>query len=498
MSDSRPNILLLFTDQQRFDTIAALGNSLIRTPVLDRLVEEGTAFTRCYTPSPVCVSARCSLMTGRPPHQTGCASNGIMPQDMPSFVEVLAGAGYQTHGVGKMHFTPDHTRMWGFQSRDISEENKEQSDDFRSFLNREGYGHVDEPNGIRSEYYYIPQPSQLPAHLHQTAWVADRSIDFLRRRDLAKPFFMMSSFIKPHPPFEVPAPWNKLYRPTDFDVPLLPENAAALMTYWNRVQNRYKYRDSGRDLLLLRTMAAAYYACISFVDYHIGRILDALGNEIDNTLVVFTSDHGEYLGDYGCFGKRGMQDVSARIPMLVRQPGRFAAGSQCDHPVSLVDLAPTFLDMAGAEHLPSGTGENLESVVQGASLRTMVSSQFEQGARGVYMITDGSWKYVHSVPDQKEWLFDLRASKWETADHSGDVRFQEILKHLRGELIAMLERDVVTSAVENGRWKTYPVLSFPADPDYGLLFQDSQRGAQKLKVGELAPYFRPHTVPPSF
>ncbi len=255
----QPNILLLFTDQQRYDTISALGNPVIRTPALDCLVHEGMVFERCYTPSPVCVAARCSMMTGQPPHRTGCFNNGSMPQDIPSFVERLATLGYQTHGVGKMHFTPDHTRMWGFSSRNMSEELQEHHNDFPAFLREHGFGHVEEPCGLRGEYYYLPQPSQLPPPLHESSWIADRSIDFLRDRDPNRPFFLMSSFLKPHPPFESPTPWNRLYRAREMAMPFLPEDPEAFFPFWNTYQNRYKYRGKGRDELLLRSLRAAYY-----------------------------------------------------------------------------------------------------------------------------------------------------------------------------------------------------------------------------------------------
>jgi arylsulfatase A-like enzyme len=146
------------TDQQRADTVAALGNPAIQTPSLDRLAEEGTAFTSCYTPSPVCIPARQALVTGLPPHQTGCFDNGANEMPFPSLMERLQALGYQTHGVGKMHFVPDLWRMWGFEGRDTSEELQpitSDKDDFCHFLRESGYGHVDEPHGLRSEMYYI-------------------------------------------------------------------------------------------------------------------------------------------------------------------------------------------------------------------------------------------------------------------------------------------------------------------------------------------------------
>ena len=159
------NILLIMTDQQRFDTIAALGNPIIKTPALDSLAERGVAFTRAYTPCPVCVAARYAMMTGRQPHETDCVINQAMPTGNRSIMEILSGAGYQTHGVGKMHFTipgQGQGAKWGFDSRDVSEECTS-SDEFMDYLRANGYGHVYDAHGVRGEMYYIPQPPQLPA-----------------------------------------------------------------------------------------------------------------------------------------------------------------------------------------------------------------------------------------------------------------------------------------------------------------------------------------------
>ena len=184
----QPNILFIMTDQQRSDTIAALGNRAIRTPALDSLVEQGMAFTNCYTPAPVCVAARSAAITGLPPHVNGCTSNNASPLGRTSIMQVLQASGYQTHGIAKMHFNPQVDALWGFDSRDISEEGARapnSRNDFHRYLSENGYDHVLEPQGMRSELYYIPQPSQLPARHHHTTWVADRAIDFLRVRATA-------------------------------------------------------------------------------------------------------------------------------------------------------------------------------------------------------------------------------------------------------------------------------------------------------------------------
>jgi len=244
-----------------------------------------------------------------------------MPQERTSLMEILQDAGYQTHGAGKMHFSPDSHKLWGFDARDYSEEGgMRRNDDYHIFLRENGFDHIIDPQGMRSEWYYIPQPPQLPERLHHTQWATDRSLDFLQERDRSRPFFLWTSFIKPHPPFESPVPWCRLYKPAEMPLPYLPPDYEELLTYWNHKQNRYKYRDQGFDLNLIRLMRAQYYAAISYIDYNIGRLLTYLRetDELDNTLVIFTADHGELLGDYGSFGKRSMLDPAARIPLVVR------------------------------------------------------------------------------------------------------------------------------------------------------------------------------------
>lgn len=475
----RPNILLLFTDQQRADTLRAAGNPVIVTPNLDRLAREGVLFRSAYTPSPVCVPARCSLVYGQYPHRTGCADNGDpMPDDRPSLMQLLSEAGYRTHGIGKMHFSPDLQALRGFQTREHQEELRArvEDDDYLRTLQANGFGHVYDPMGCRGEMYYVPQPAQVPARLHATQWVGDRAVEFIREAGREQPFFLFASFIHPHPPFSPPTPWNKLYRGPLMPLPKRPEQCEALHTFMNRFQNRYKYRDNGLDNNLLRVMRAYYYACISFIDFQVGRILAALEEmgQLDNTLILFTSDHGEFLGDYDCFGKRSMLDAAARVPLIVRYPQRFTPGQRRDVPASLVDVMPTFLSAAGVDASRYALqGSDLAELATSGAER-MVYGQFQRGALGVYMALNRRWKYFYSAPDRREFLFDRAQDPEELRNRAGIVFCQDALAAMREGLLAYYRSEGYTAPLEGDHWKLFPQPTLPADPDALLLIQDAE------------------------
>ena len=479
----RPNILLFFTDQQRADTIGAGGNPVIRTPSLDRLAREGVRFSSAYTPSPVCVSARCSLIHGQYAHNTGCAYNGdAMPTDRSSFMQALSDAGYRTHGIGKMHFTPDSQALRGWQTREHQEEIRRSvdQDDYLQFLQSQGYSHVHDPMGQRGEMYYMPQLAQMPAEYHATHWVGDRSIAFVREQAHSdQPWLLMSSYIHPHPPFSPPTPWNKLYRAPLMPLPKMPHQYEAFWTYMNRVQNRYKYRDNGFDYNMLRCMKAFYYACISFIDYQVGRILQALEetDQLDNTLILYTSDHGEFLGDYGCFGKRSMLNAACNIPMLARFPQRFAQGAVCDTPTSLVDIMPTMLAAADVPHADLALdGVDLAEVAaagEASSLaRRTVYSQYQHRDVGVYMALTRRWKYFYSAPDRREWLIDRTEDPDELRSQAGLVFRQSAVSEMRDNLWSYYRSQGYAEPLDGQAWRYFPQPSVPVDPDGGLLIQD--------------------------
>lgn len=484
MTQQRPNVLILFTDMQRADTIRALGNPHIRTPNLDRLVNEGSAFTSCYSPSPVCVPARCCMHYGLYPQKTGLFDNGRMLDDNgASYPEVLGRNGYRTHAIGKCHFTPDTRALRGFQSRQSQEEvtSDPETDDYVAWLRDHRYDYY-EPHGPRGQMYYIPQVSSLPAEAHPSQWIGTESVRWIREAaGGAQPWCLFSSFIHPHPPFALPKPWHKLYRAADMPLPLLPADSAHLHTWINRQQNRCKHRDRGQDLNLLRLIKAYYYGAISFVDYQVGRILRTLEeiDALDNTLILFTSDHGEHLGDFGCFGKRSMHDASARVPMLARLPSRFPPGRTCPTATSLCDLFPTVLGACGLS--PEGLdldGRDLAEIAATPEPTRTVYSQFAEGGKAIYMAANTAWKYVYSAGDHAEWLFDRRSDPSETRNLARSPDGKDPKRELKQRLLQHLEATGRTEAFTGrGRslsWRRHPRIdeAYLEDPDAALMTQD--------------------------
>jgi arylsulfatase A-like enzyme len=483
---SRPNILLLFTDQQRADTIGALGNPVIRTPNLDRLSRDGTAFTSAYTPAAECVPARCGMVFGQYPGRTRCYNNGSpMPWDAKeTFMAALARAGYCTHGVGKCHFTPGSRahELHGFHARETQEEivAGPEADDYLRHLQAHGGAHITDPHGVRGDMYYVPQPAQMPATLHPTQWVGDRGVAFLEERGrLKQPWFLFASFVHPHPPFAPPAPWHKLYRDLDVPMPHIPIDSERLLVHVNRQQNRYKRRDRGFDLQLVRTLRAYYYACISFVDCQVGRLLATLEatGQLDNTLIVFASDHGELLGDYRCFGKRSFHDAAARIPLILRGPG-VAADRRVDTPVSLLDLPSTFLNLAGTQFQShAADGVDLLDVAAQPPADRLVFSQLNRGGQALYTAVNRRWKFVYSAPDQRELLFDRVQDPGETHDLA-DATWQpnwptsQAQAAMRRTLVDWLRGQGEEPALDGDRLRRYPKPEWSDNPDAHLLYQD--------------------------
>ncbi|GAA1503843.1 arylsulfatase A-like enzyme [Agromyces terreus] len=434
---ARPNVLIIFADQLRADALGCYGNTIVATPALDSLARQGTVFDSAYTPSPVCVPSRSAFITGLEPQHGDCFENEMPTASASTFMDDLTAAGYRTHGIGKMHFTPDITALRGFQSREIGEEfGTAETDDYLRFVEEHGFEFVEHPHGLRDEMYYVPQLSPVPEHLHHSHWVADRSVAFLESHaggagepgaaDDGTPFLLWSSFIAPHPPFAPPSPWHRRFEPSTMPDPFVPQGSESLETIYNRLQNRYKYRDGGHDRRLEQLRTAYYYASVSYLDTQVARILAALdaSGERENTIVVVTADHGEFLGDYGFYGKRSFLDAAARVPLIISGPG-FEA-ERMPHPVSLVDVRATLLEATGT----AGDPRDGRSVLAGDEPGP-VYGQYQQGDAGLYAVITEEWKYIWSAFDRREFLLDRVRDPRESANLAYNPRRRDTLVAMR-------------------------------------------------------------------
>jgi len=457
MERQKPNILLITTDQQRYDTIHDSGFSHMKTPNLDRLAQEGCTFEQAFSPNPTCMAARHNIITGLPARYHGFDDNYFdvikaPPFDVPTFPQVLADNGYDTAAFGKMHFTPVR-RHNGFNHMELMEEipRYREDDDYAQFLQAHGYGNIQSIHGVRHLLYMLPQRSLVPERFHGSVWVADRTIQYLENNHGNRPFMIWSSFIQPHPPFDVPDQWADMYR--DADLPPLKESRTPISP---RAQESRCIADYPNEDYLRRAREL-YCAAISFVDEQVGRILQKLKDigQLDNTLIVYTSDHGEMMGDYGAFQKFLPYDSSARIPFIVRYPEHFVPGSRSNAFVDLNDLFPTFLDAAGVSYpaniqLP---GESL-LIQNGKKDRRSQYIEHAKGNRRWISLREERYKYNYYYGGGLEELFDMTDDPDETTNllYGADIpeKYRDIAAQMRGRLAKLEETYGLPGYVKDG------------------------------------------------
>ncbi len=416
-ADNRPNILLLHADQQRFDTIAALGASHVHSPALDRLARAGRSFLRAYSSNPVCMPARHDLLTGAGPRHHGYYGNsGAFLRDhaLATLPRLLTQAGYQTIGIGKMHHNPPREHH-GWAHLHLMEElpDSREDDAYLQYLEQVGFGHVRCQHGVRPLFYHTPQPSRVPEEHHGSAWVARKTIEVIETpRD--RPWFIMASWVGPHPPYYVPQPYLDMYRDTPLPEPCPPPPGGGGQVPPSP-ENPGAHEPRG-----IR-MREAYFAAVTLIDTHIGRILDALDRNglSENTVVVFTSDHGEMLGDRNAYQKQVPYEGAAHIPLLIQGPG-FEPNTRTLRPVTTWDVAATILDAAGVR--PAEThplvGDSLRAESQWPADR-IVTTQSGSGAGRYLMAIGGGHKFIHWYNGGQEALYDLENDPWEQNDLLG-------------------------------------------------------------------------------
>lgn len=472
------SILLITSDQQHFTTLG-FDNPRIQTPALDRLAREGTVMDRAYCPNPVCSPSRSSIITGQYPSQHGCWTIGVkLPEETRTVGQLFSESGRDSWLIGKAHFqplasTPDcpsietyenarnldfwrgfHGPFYGFDHIEITRNHADE------FMVGQHYAIWMEEQGYKDwPKHYMKWPRekddhhrygawQLPQEYHYTKWTADRTIAMLENaKKTGKNFLGWCSFHDPHPPYLVPEPWASMYKPADMQPGRVSPGEHDLNPpHFGMTQEKnpdfsalketghglHGFSSHLRDYAKLQQDMAIYYGMVSFMDREIGRVLNALDRlgMADDTLVVFTTDHGHFLGQHGLIAKGAFHyEDMLRLPFLVRWPGQVAAGKRSNALVSLVDLAPTFLAAAGMPVPGFMQGVNQLPVWQGQkpSARDHVLVENRHEPTTIHLRTYINDRYKLTVYRGHPFgeLFDLKEDPnelrnlWNSGGHAG-------------------------------------------------------------------------------
>jgi arylsulfatase A-like enzyme len=434
-----PNIILIMTDQQRADTIGALGYPWMQTPTLDRMVQEGTAFTECFVTSPVCVGSRASLFTGKYPH--GCQVFSNFQPWQPTWVSALADGGYHCVNIGKMHINP-YDAPGGFHQRLIME-NKDRPlfleerdraiyDEWdkalraRKLIKPSRYNrHESDPEGYKKAIGAFTW--HLDADMHPDHFIGDTACWWIGDRKNTDPLFLQIGFPGPHPPYDPTAEALAAYADTDIPLPNVTAEELARqpqaqkklrenMIDFNFDSIAWRHNVSREDILRLRRH---YAANVSMIDKQVDRILAALDARgyLDNALVIFTSDHADALGDHGHIQKWTMYDTVVRVPLIFWSKNMALKRGTRDDLVQMFDIAPTILEAAGLKVPADFEARTLWSAISGqagyqprdAVYSELAKDHIQTGSEFIVMRRDHRWKVVLYLDDSYGELYDLKA-----------------------------------------------------------------------------------------
>jgi len=497
----KPNIILINTDQQRFDTIGALNAPFMETPNIDKLVKEGVSFNNCFTTAPSCVPSRASVFTGYYPHNTGVLCNGDTWE--PSWVEMLAEEGYHCVNIGKMHTVPLDAQG-GFHQRFIVE-NKDRTlnldtresafyDEWDKYLAHEG---VEKPSREKYKTFEGYENAlgafewYLDSKYHPDNFVGNMACWWLENRKSDSPLFLEIGFPGPHPPFDPVKEYIEPYMNKDLPLPEVTEEELKNQPLHHhlyreemihsRAPHCKKRNNSDHDALKwqknpspqqLKRMRAHYYANITMIDEKIGEIINVLENKgyLDDSIIIFTSDHGEALGDHGHVEKWTMYDCVVKVPLIVRCPEKFRGGREINSLIQNMDIAPTILELAGIDIPDSFDARSLMPLLnkEKENIREYVFSEHGRdncnylvtGTDLITMIRSKKWKLVHYLDDEeKEYgeLYDLtndpeeKNNLWENKDYQDKKqKLLSIMSDWRAKSIYRARPTIMKGKVETG------------------------------------------------
>ena len=457
-ADQRPNLVFIVTDQQRLDTIRALGYDYMDTPNLDRLVARGSSFMNMYVTSPSCAPSRASLFSGTYPH-----TNGVFRNDEPwswSWVSLLSQAGYRCVNVGKMHTMPIEG-AFGFHERHVVE-NKDRAHPSLPFYldtwdkalwirgrekpSRVTYRRRNDYGDRLGAFLW-----ELEEDLHPDMFVGNLACMWLDRYPGREPFFLEVGFPGPHPPYDPTADYLAPYLDRDLPEPIRDYDLDTQPRPLRELRAHHRSHDHDAIVQLAdpspeqwHRQRAHYYANVSMIDTQIGKILDALERRgvLDNTVIVFTSDHGDCLDDHGHSQKWTMYEQSVHVPAVVSGP-RVARGVRIEGLTSLMDFGPTILELAGIVPPSWMEARSLVACLEGKGGPTRqcvfaehANDKILEQTEYMTMIRAGRWKLVHFVDFAEGQLFDLGADPRETRNLWSDPEHDPTRRRLLDEILA--------------------------------------------------------------
>ncbi|MBP85826.1 MAG: arylsulfatase [Planctomycetaceae bacterium] len=470
MADQRPNIIFIITDQQRYDTIRALGYDHMDTPNLDRLFSEGVTFTNCHVTAASCAPARASLFKGYYPHTTGILKNA--DRWRRSWIELLNDSGYHCTNVGKMHTWPFETEL-GFDERYVVE-NKDRYLEGRYYFDewdkalrfrglikqqREQYRQREDYRDRLGAFEW-----ELSEDTHPDTFVGDMALWWINSFPKTEPLFLEIGFPGPHPPYDPVPRYAEPYLKKD--LPLLevtqdeldnqPRAFKELRDHNNEIDHDSVVLDLNPTNEQRHLQRAYYLANVTMIDEKVGQIVDALEQNgyLENSIVIFTSDHGDCLTDHGHSQKWTMYDLITRIPLTVWAPGRFSAHS-VDKLCQQMDLGPTILEWAGIDVPSMLEAISMNEALEGDTwngrdyvFAEQIKDGILTGCEFMTMVRNKDWKLVHFLDDPDGQLFDMKHDPDEVKNLWNAAAFAE----KKQELLDVLREWRIRSGIETADW----------------------------------------------
>lgn len=450
---NRKNVLMICTDHWPAALMGCAGRRDIMTPTLDELARGGVLFDRFYSECPVCIPARRSIMTGLTPRTHGdrVYSDRMTMPDVTTLARAFGLQGYQTCAVGKLHVYPQRDRI-GFDDVQLMEEGRYEFgvvDDYQTWLGENGYLGQEYTHGMGNNTYFT-RTWHLDERAHPTTWVTMEMMRQIKRKDPTRPAFFYCSYCFPHPPLVPLKTFWDMYEDVELDAPLTHswDDGRKVFEAFREPSRRYSEREIARA-------RRAFMAQCTHIDYSIRMLIGTLREQglLNDTIIVFTSDHGDMLFDHQFAGKRMFYDGSARVPLIISgAPMAERAGTVCHSLGQMTDIMPTLLELCGL---------NVPDTVEGRALlgdypeREYIFGEISDDIKATRMIRDARYKLIYYPCGNITQLFDMESDPGETTDISGEPGMRAVLDRLSQALISELY-GADREWIQDGRLRGFP------------------------------------------